>query len=42
MGARRQLNPLGFFENYVSENLTFDRAGLVVAAEVFHGVTRQP
>jgi len=26
----------------VSENLTFDQAGRVVAAEVFHGVTRQP
>jgi steroid delta-isomerase len=26
----------------VSENLTFDRAGRVVTAEVFHGVTRQP
>ena len=24
MGARRQLNPLGFFENYVSENLTYE------------------
>ena len=24
MGARRQLNPLGFFQNYVSENLTFE------------------
>jgi hypothetical protein len=26
----------------VSENLTFDRAGCVVTAEVFHGVTGQP
>jgi SnoaL-like domain len=26
----------------VSENLTFDRAGRVVSAEVFHAVTSQP
>jgi steroid delta-isomerase len=26
----------------ISENLTFDRAGRVVTAEVFHGVTIQP
>ena len=26
----------------VSENLTFDRAGRVVTAEVFHGVTGRP
>jgi hypothetical protein len=26
----------------VSENLSFDRAGRVVTAEVFHGVTRHP